>query len=164
MTYKYKFTYLLIFIIGLFSFACNNTVQNQSFSKDEITAEKIDFKGEIGADGNDLVAYNVEKSAVSGSPKIWAVYKGYKWLFSSEENKKIFLAAAEKFLPQYEEYCPVSLSNDLEIKGKPDFHVVHKGKLYFFYSQKYADQFREDPESFLLKASEKWKEINKESK
>lgn len=161
MISKVKITYLLVVIVALFSTACSNLEQKKVDNKNDAA---IELKGEVGAGGNDIVSYSVKNSAVSGSPQIWAVYKGYKWFFSSEANKKIFLASADKYLPQYQEYCPVSLSNDLEIKGKPDYHIIYKDRLYFFYSQQYADQFEKDPERFLSKASEKWKEMNSKAK
>jgi YHS domain-containing protein len=139
--------------------ACSQTV-TPGLKADSVIIRRQDEKiNRVGADGYDVTSYFEIDSAVKGNSQIAAVYKGFKWYFSSEENKEKFLANAEKYIPGFKEYCVNSLAKGKLISGKPKFHKVYKEKLYFFYSQEYADEFEQDPENFLKDANKKWKEF-----
>ncbi len=51
-------------------------------------------------EGYDAVAYFAVNSAVKGDAKYAYVWKGAKWLFSSEENMDKFKADPEAYAPQ----------------------------------------------------------------
>lgn len=83
--------------------------------------------------GFDAVAFFTEKKAVTGQPQ-WAMqHQGAKWLFSSEENLKLFASMPEKFMPEWGGQCAWCVSeNCISSKKLNGSFDVIGGKLYLF--------------------------------
>ena len=60
--------------------------------------------------GYDPVAYFTIGAPTKGFKTITAEYNGATWQFSSEENKKLFIAHPEKYALQYGGYCAYALA------------------------------------------------------
>lgn len=110
------------------------------------------------ADGGfDVAAYFVADKAVKGVPQLKVVWRGATYLFSNEENRKRFAEAPEKYLPQFESHCPVSIANGKRIEGRPTAWRVFKDRLYFFVDESAAEYFDRSPEEVLRSAEKNWK-------
>ena len=140
--------YLMIAMLALFLGACATTeskvVETES-PKVEVYKSTESF---------DTVAYFTVQKAIKGLPQFSLVHDGVKYIFSSKENRDEFEQNPEKYIPGYEAYCPVSLANGSNVKGKPTVWRVYKDKLYWFFSEKHADEFDENEEEILKKAEE----------
>ncbi len=164
MTTKNIFTYLLLITTALASFACSDVKTPETQTEKQSDSTDITEVESTGADGFDLISFFEVGEALKGSPEFSLIYEGAKWYFSSIENREKFKKNAVKYLPQLGESCPYSLAEGKEIKGKPTYHKVIDGKLYFFYNKEYADKFEKDSKLLLEKARANWEKMNKKEK
>jgi YHS domain-containing protein len=58
----------------------------------------------VAIKGYDTVAYHTEGRAVKGKSKFSHRWNDAKWYFSSAENKGLFAADPERYVPQYGGY------------------------------------------------------------
>lgn len=86
---------------------------------------------------------------VKGSPAYSTVYDGKKYLFPSQEQKEMFDKDPAAFAPALGAncvVCKVELKKD--VPGKPEVHLVYKGRLYLFPSEKQLEMFKANPEKY----------------
>ena len=124
-----------------FAFALSFSV----FSKEPTPFVKDDLF--IG--GYDPVSYLRSLKAQKGSKDLKANYKGVVILFSSQENRKLFLESPEKYWPQYNGYCAYALAEKAGlVEINPETFKVIKGKTYLFYN--------DSPGWFSVNTLDKW--------
>ncbi len=160
---KFKIFFLVI-VTALFSYSCAESTGKEPTKENQVVKTENAENAEIAADGFDTVAYFATQKAIKGNKHTAIIYEGAKWYFSNEENKNTFLKNPEQYVPNFEEYCPYSLSQGKKIEGKPTHWRVIKNKLYFFYSENFAKKFEEDSENLLKKADQNWEKLEKEKK
>lgn len=83
--------------------------------------------------GFDPVSYFKAAKPQKGKSEIKADFDGVTYLFSSEENKKLFLSDSEKYKPQYEGWCATAVASGYKYDVDPENYKVTDGKLYLFY-------------------------------
>lgn len=94
---------------------------------------------ELAIDGYDPVAYFTMLQASKGSADISHEWMGHKWHFVNEEHKKLFVADAMRYMPNYGGYCsydPMNLGHD-HVVDPTSWRIVDD-KLYLFYSDETA--------------------------
>ena len=92
----------------------------------------INTENGIALQGADVVAYHTQGQFKPGDSKFSHKTKDAVWHFSSEQNKKLFIAAPEKYMPQYGGYCAFAVSTGVTASSAPDSWTIHNGKLYVF--------------------------------
>ena len=109
-------------------------------------------------EGHDAVAYFTRSEAVKGSPAIQIEHAGVNWRFASEENKAAFLAAPDKYMPQFGGYCSNGINYAIPGGGGggPDTWRIYRGKLYVFGGQTARNHFEMDTELNLQRAHQYW--------
>lgn len=113
--------------------------------------------------GYDPVAFFNESKPVMGNDSLTVNWNDVTWKFSSEKNKEMFIAAPEKFAPQYGGYCAYGTSQGHKAPTQVETWSVVDGKLYFNYNKKVQESWNKDKESLIKKADSLWPEIkNKE--
>ena len=124
------------------------------------------FTAYKNADGT----YDESKVGVAGSKDFSASYMGYNFYFVSEENKKLFESAPDKYAPQYggfctwgmsTEFCPTSpWSTDcLGPYGNWAHWTIQNDKLYFFWFGDAKGKFAvSDMNSLIATADKRWSE------
>ena len=121
----------------------------QAFAADPIETGTFNNKAIYGYD---TVAYFTENKAVKGDKKIIHNWRGADWHFSSEENKALFVAAPEKYAPQYGGYCAYAMSDGRLVGIDEDAFTLHNGKLYLNYSKSVMKEWRSNMEQFIKEA------------
>ncbi len=106
--------------------------------------------------GYDPVAYFTQADAVRGNKKITYKYKGAKWRFASEENRDLFKANPEKYVPQYGGYCAKAMSDNRFLKIDPKAWTIIDDKLYLNYSPKTRVVWREEQTDLIERADNFW--------
>ncbi len=141
--------YLVFSFITLFSVS--------AFSGDEIYTG---FFSDNAVEGYDTVAFFTEGKPVKGSKKHRVEYKGAKWLFSSEENKKLFEENPEKYAPQYGGHCAWAVgANSARAPGDPKYWRIVDDKLYLNYNKSVQEKWLKDIPGFIKKADENWPKL-----
>ena len=85
------------------------------------------------AHGYDVVSYLESEKATKGDKDITADYDGATYRFHSEENKKLFLASPERFVPAYGGWCAYAMAKDTKYDINPKTFKIIDGKVYLFY-------------------------------
>ncbi len=106
--------------------------------------------------GYDVVAYYTQSDAVRGSKKITYKYGGAEWRFASEENRDLFKADPEKYVPQYGGYCAKAMSGDRFLKIDPKAWTIIDDKLYLNYSSRTRATWRTEQGDLIAQADGYW--------
>jgi len=70
----------------------------------------VNTDSDIALQGNDPVAYHTTGKRTSGNPKFSVKKDDATWYFSSASNRKMFVEAPEKYMPQYGGFCAFAVS------------------------------------------------------
>ena len=134
-----------------------------------LLASRIGVAGDFfEVDGNalrgyDPVAYVEANRPTRGDPTHSYVYKGSKFQFASEANRKKFAADPEKYAPQYGGFCALGTANGYKVSTQPDAFKVVDGKLYLNHDRKVLDIWSRDVPGYITRANEKWPEVEKQA-
>ena len=82
---------------------------------------------------------------VKGDEKIAVARSGFRYHFSSTENKAVFEKEPKLYEIQMGGSCPVVPGAE----GNPDLFVVYKERIYIFATDGCVDSFKANPEEFV---------------
>jgi hypothetical protein len=82
--------------------------------------------------GYDPVAYFTLGKPTHGLPDIEFEWDGYRWRFSSTEDRELFRADARRYAPQFGNYCAMALAKGEVVAADPQNWLINDGKLYIF--------------------------------
>ena len=94
------------------------------------------------ANGYDVVSYLDAEEAKKGDKAITAEHDGATYRFSSEANKKTFLANPQRFVPAYGGWCAYAMAKDYKYKVNPKTFTIIDDKIYLFYSGFWTDTLK----------------------
>jgi YHS domain-containing protein len=122
--------------------------------------------GEINVDssglalkGYDPVAYFSEKKPVQGKAEFTARHDGATYRFASAANRDAFVAAPEKYAPQYGGYCAFGTASGYKAPIEPDAWTIVEGKLYLNYNQSVRSRWASDIPGYIRNADAQWPSI-----
>ena len=97
---------------------------------EETAIPAVNAEGGLAVKGYDPVAYFTGGKPTPGTDLYTADWEGARYRFASAENRDLFVAAPEKYAPQYGGYCAYAISIDRIADIDPDEWAVVDGKLY----------------------------------
>lgn len=113
--------------------------------------------------GYDPVAYFKHMKAVKGNVKHAMNFQGSTYLFSSEENRRLFMDDPVKYEPQYGGWCAYAMGEDgSKVKIDPTTFKIVDGKLYLFYNFLFTNtlpKWNKDEENLMKQADTNWARI-----
>ncbi|APG24528.1 YHS domain-containing (seleno)protein [Syntrophotalea acetylenica] len=121
-----------------------------------------DPHGKIALQGYDPVAFHTAGKAVKGNPAILAENSGYKFAFSSEENRTAFEKQPEKYMPAFGGYCAFGVSIGVLFPVEIDTWEIIDGRLVLQYTNEVKQMFEENKAENLRKANENWARMEPE--
>ena len=126
----------------------------------EAQRDPISDRGGSALKGYDTVAYWTQNEAVKGDKKITAEYKGATFRFASEENKALFVANPEKYLPEYGGYCAWAIGKSKTgfAPGNGKYWKFVDGKLYLNYDKGVQKKWEKDIPGFIQTGDVHWSE------
>jgi len=111
----------------------------------------------VAINGFDSVAYFAQEKAVKGNKKFSHDWHGAKWLFSSSENRDMFVKNPGKYAPQYGGYCAWGLAEKNTLFPiDPNAWNMKDGKLYLNHSKDIQKKWKKDSNGFVTKADSNW--------
>ncbi len=113
----------------------------------------------IALDGYDPTAFFTEKRPIHGNPAVSASYRGATYLFASKENKALFEANPELYVPQFGGYCAFGVSRGGLAPVDVDTWQIRDGKLYLNLNPTILEMFNKDFASCVAKAEKKWPDL-----
>lgn len=99
------------------------------------------------------VSFLTKNKAVKGNEQFQSVYHGWTYYFAGVTERDAFETNPQKYLPQYENFCALGVSQNNKFPGDPVSFIVKDGKTYLFFDEK-------DKAEFLQKAAELFKQAD----
>lgn len=117
----------------------------------------------VAIEGYDITEY-FNNTAVKGTKEYTANHDGATFYFASAENKALFKANPEKYLPEYGGYCAYAIgAKAKKVSIDPKTFEIRNGKLYLFYNSfgtNTLDLWNEEgAEALRIKADQNWVKI-----
>ncbi|MGH8705941.1 MAG: YHS domain-containing (seleno)protein [Burkholderiales bacterium] len=122
-----------------------------------------------GADSNlmlrgyDPVAYFTAGKPTVGRPDIKTEHRGVTYRFASEQNRRLFITAPGRYVPQYGGFCANGLVCAIPLGGEAENFKIIEGKLYMFGGIRSKLYFEMDQERNLKLADGYWESEVKDS-
>ncbi|MCB9799146.1 MAG: YHS domain-containing protein [Candidatus Omnitrophica bacterium] len=110
--------------------------------------------------GYDAVAYFTDQEAVRGKGDYEYEWQGAKWRFASDEHRKLFMQAPEKYAPQYGGYCAFAVSKGSRAPADPQAWSIVNHKLYFNFNRQVRNLWQKDLENNIRKADNHWQQMS----
>lgn len=116
-------------------------------------------KDQVAASGYDLVSYFTDETPQKGSENHTYTLEDAIFYFVSENNKRSFIAAPEKYLPQYGGWCAYAMARGKNVGINPEAYLIEEEKLYLFYKTNWNNtrlKWQENKAVLKSKADENW--------
>ncbi len=110
----------------------------------------------VAIDGTDPVSYFRQAQPIAGSAELSYDWNGATWLFSSEENRDLFVADPERYAPQYGGFCAWAVSQGYTAPTDPDAWTIVDGKLYLNFNQRVQRTWEQDIPGHIQNANANW--------
>jgi YHS domain-containing protein len=113
----------------------------------------------LALSGYDPVSYFVDGHPEKGSAEYQASYDDATYWFKTPEHRATFVADPDRYAPQFQGFCTVTLSRGEKYEADPEAWVIADGKLYVFGAKEAVPVFRAQTASTLEKATENWAKL-----
>lgn len=110
----------------------------------------------LAVSGYDPVAYFTEGRPVKGDARFTTTHEGAQWRFASAENRDRFIAAPQRYAPQYGGYCAWAASEGYTASADPLRWKVVDDKLYLNYDTEVQKKWELDVAGNIRKADRNW--------
>lgn len=117
----------------------------------------------IALQSHDPVAYFTVGKPVLGSEAFSAEHEGAIYRFSSDANRKAFLADPAKYAPLHGGFCQQGAAGGRKLDGDPNIFLVSNGRLALFSYPAALETFKKDPEGNAKKAETNWPNIKEKT-
>ena len=115
--------------------------------------------------GYDAVSYFTRPKPLQGRKELSVARRGVTYWFASEENRKLFTASPEKYLPAYGGWCATAMAKGEKVEVDPMNFKVTNGRLFLFYKGLWGNARKDwdkDEPTQTAKADAQWKKISGE--
>jgi len=142
----------------MFFIAFNISSQSQA-----VRTKHFNVSSGLAIQGYDPVSYFTKNKAEKGSSKYSSSYLGITYYFSSDANKKTFLANPSKYEPQYGGWCAYAMGySGKKVEVDPETFKIIDGKLYLFYNSFFNNtltDWNKDEKNLKAKADKNWSNL-----
>ena len=114
---------------------------------------------QVVLNGYDPVSYFTAGRPEKGSAAFTASYDDATYWFKSAEHRTLFVADPDRYAPQFNGYCAMSLSRGEKVESDPESFAIADGKLYVFGKKTGPAMFAEQRTSVVEKATQNWREV-----
>ncbi len=121
-----------------------------------LVSQEVFQKSGYAIDGYDVVAYFTHAKPIRGDKELSVIWRSATWLFSSEDNKKMFENGPARYSPQYGGYCAYEISQNKLIATDPTAFTITNGKLYLNYNMSTKMLWEKHREENIKKADIYW--------
>jgi YHS domain-containing protein len=111
---------------------------------------------DVAISGYDPVAYFTDQKAVEGSAKYTATHDGAIYRFSSQKNRDLFKADADRYAPQFGGYCAMGVSLNKKLDVDPHAFYIDDNKLYLNLNKDVQKKWLTDVDGHVKSANRIW--------
>lgn len=113
----------------------------------------------IAVGGYDLVSF-FEAKPVKGHDARMVEHEGAKYLFATDEHRRLFSENPNRYLPEYGGWCAFGMAKGYKAKVDPLAYTVVNGKLYLNYNPDVSKSWNANKEELIPKADAAWKKMD----
>ncbi|MFS4582001.1 YHS domain-containing (seleno)protein [Phaeobacter sp. C3_T13_0] len=113
----------------------------------------------LAMQGYDPVAYFNAGEPTKGSYKVTSTFDDATYWFATEENKELFEASPEAYVPAYGGYCAFGAAMGFKFDGDPNQWKIVDDVLYLNLSKDIQERWVSDIPGFIEKADVNWEDI-----
>lgn len=125
-------------------------------------AQPVNTNGtEHAIGGYDPVAYFTDHRAVRGSGEHAFDWHGARWLFASDEHRRLFAAAPARYAPAYGGFCAYAASQGRLVRIDPSAWSVEGGRLFLNYSLEIRTRWLAHRARYVREADERWPALSR---
>lgn len=135
---------------------CLTTVQLIAPATASAASGAYHAPGGVALEGYDAVAYFTEGRAVRGKAKHETTWDGVRWRFATAASRDTFLAAPQRYAPQYGGYCALGVAVGKLRRGDPQVFAVVDGRLYINYNRRIHERWEQRSGGFIRRANQEW--------
>ena len=117
----------------------------------------------LALQGYDPVAYFNAGEPTKGSYKVTSSFDDATYWFATEENKALFEANPEAYIPAYGGYCAFGAAMGFKFDGDPNQWKIVDDVLYLNLSKDIQERWAQDIPGFIEKADVNWDNIEDKS-
>ena len=117
----------------------------------------------LAMQGYDPVAYFNAGEPTKGSYKVTSSFDDATYWFATEENKALFEANPEAYIPAYGGYCASGAAMGFKFDGDPNQWKIVDDVLYLNLSKDIQERWAQDIPGFIEKADVNWDNIEDKS-
>ncbi len=119
----------------------------------------------VGLKGFDPVSFFPEGGAAptAGNQSISYEHLGVTYLFTTVENRELFISNPDKYEPTYGGFCAYAMASGSKVDIRTEFYTINGNRLHFFVSARAKRNFDRDVASFEERADGHWMQISGES-
>ena len=117
----------------------------------------------LAMQGYDPVAYFNAGEPTKGSYKVTSSFDDATYWFATEENKALFEANPEAYIPAYGGYCAFGAAMGFKFDGDPNQRKIVDDVLYLNLSKDIQERWAQDIPGFIEKADVNWDNIEDKS-
>lgn len=114
---------------------------------------------QLALQGYDPVEYFTSKRAQVGKAQYTATHQNATYRFVSSKNRDMFVAAPEKYAPQYGGYCAWAVSHGYTAPVDPKVFAVVDQKLYLNYDASVMEDWQKDRKNLIEQANRNWPKL-----
>lgn len=110
--------------------------------------------------GYDPVAYFRQGGPRLGRPEFSLAHGGAVWRFASAENKALFEADPQRYLPAYGGFCAYGTSRGYLVKIEPEAWSIVDGRLYLNYDLGVRETWLGRTKTYIARADASWPRLS----
>lgn len=153
-----SFTLMSLLSLSIFADYNRNIAK---YNLNEVGQGLIDREGNIPFDP---VASFPEGGALSvkGDTLISHGHEGVEYLFSSDENRQIFLTNPKKYEPTYGGYCAFAMASGRTVQIKAKHFIIRGNRIHYFVNSRAKGNFSRNADVLERNADTNWERISGE--
>jgi YHS domain-containing protein len=109
--------------------------------------------------GYDPVAYFTKGQPTPGDFQITAEHGGATYRFASKENKAVFVADPQAYVPAYGGYCAFGTAMGFKFDGDPELWRIVDNRLYLNLAPGIQKRWESDRANLIVSANANWPQI-----
>jgi peroxiredoxin/YHS domain-containing protein len=122
----------------------------------------------LAVEGYDLVSYQRSSKPEKGKPEFTSTYRGILYHFANADNRRLFAANPEQYLPTYGGWCASAMgAKGTKVEIDPTNFKVKDGRTHLFYKSLFADALKDWNKHEIEwepAADANWKKLTKEDR
>lgn len=115
----------------------------------------------VALQGYDPVSYFADGRPEKGSSAFWLAFDDTVYLFKNAEHRAAFANDSERYAPQYDGFCAMTVSTGVKAEADPEAWIIADGKLFVFRSKAGVAAFNKNAPAVASQADSHWQSIKK---